>query len=149
MGACRAWLLLIERVGRRRECGRYRNAGGSKVNQRLPLRVLIPRDAGLLQASCPWCERRNAALLVKFKLQLNLEQRTLVLDAHETAAWQDRRTAREDLSCDCHVSPQGPSYTYLPPPPASVYITANGRYSMRFALMDALLPSKPGAEQRT
>jgi len=96
-------------VDRRRECGRYRNAGGSKVDQRLPLRLLIPRDAGLLQGSCPWGERRNAALLIELELQLQLEQRMLVLDAHHTAASQDRRTARVDASCDCHVSSQAPS----------------------------------------
>jgi len=76
-------------VDGRRDSGRHRNAGSREVDQRLPLRLLIAGSASLLQRSCPRRERRHPALLIELELQLNLEQRMLVLDTHRKAVLQD------------------------------------------------------------
>jgi len=60
-------------VNRRRELGGHRNAGGSEVDQRLPLRSLIARHTRLLQRSRPRRERRHATLVIELELELNLE----------------------------------------------------------------------------
>jgi hypothetical protein len=60
-------------VNRRREPGGHRNAGGGKVDQRLPLRSLIARRTSLRQRSRPGRERRHPALVIELKLELNFE----------------------------------------------------------------------------
>ena len=85
-------------MDRRGNSGRHRNAGSREVDQRLSLRLMIAGGASLLQRACPRCERRHPALLIELELQLKLEQRMLVLDAHRGAVLQDCRTPVLELA---------------------------------------------------